>query len=221
MARNINDCYDISQYIIRKNRGIFLTVAEFNQNIGMAFLDAIEQWFSGYGANQKIHDALRQLRVYETFTSDSTGHVLFPSNYIHILGTPFTIYGSAITRPDWLNEDKIPFALSSQLRPVSVESPVIVDYAITVSGVTVTGFSIYPQVTHYGAYWYLRLPNTPTLVVTQVGRVLTYDPLNSVQIECNEMYWNNIIAKSLKFSGINMSEQEVTAFSNQYNQETS
>jgi len=220
MARTINDCYNISQYIIRKQRGVFQTVEEFNQNINMAFLDAIEEWFSAYGANQRLHDALRQLRVYQTFTSDSEGYVLFNSNYIHLLGTPYTIYGSTVTRPIFLNEDDIPFALSSQLRPVTVENPVLVDYATTVSGVVVTGFSIYPQVTHYGVYWYLRLPNAPTLAVTQVGREITYDPATSVQIECNEMYWNNIIAKSLKFSGINMSEAEVTAFSEMYNKET-
>jgi len=220
MARNINDCYNISQYIIRKERGLFQTVAEFNQNIGMAFLDAIEVWFEGYGRSQKLHDALRQLRVYQTFTSDSEGYVLFNSNYIHLLGTPFTIYGSTVTKTSFINEDEFQSAITNQVRPVDIENPILLDYATEVSGVVVSGFSIYPQVQHVGAYWYLRLPNSPTLSMIQVGRVLTYDPITSVQIECNEMYWNNIIAKSLKFAGINMSEQEVSAFSNQYNQET-
>ncbi len=184
------------------------------------FLDAVEEWFSGYGRSQKLHDALRLLRKYQPFTSDSSGFVLFPSNYIHLLGTPATIYGSTVTKPMFINEDEFNFAITSQLRPVDIANPILVDYATEVSGVSVGGFSIYPQVTHIGFYWYLRLPVSAQLVVIQTGRVLTYDPVNSVQLETNEMYYDNIIAKALKFSGINMSEGEVIQFGQQYSAET-
>jgi hypothetical protein len=212
MARNINDVYNTVQFILRKQRGIFLTVAEFNQNINLGFLDAIEEWFSGYGTSQKLHDALRKLREYEPFVSNGSGEVDFQADYIHLLGTPFTIIGSTITKPIFIQEDEYPFAASSQLRPVDTSNPILID--------TDTGFIVHPAGIHYGAYWYLRLPATAVLSVTQVGRVVTYDPGTSVQLETNEMYWDNIIAKALKFSGVNMSEQEVTAFGQMYNQET-
>jgi len=217
---NINDCFNIVNFIIRKNRGSWLTVAEFNQNINLAFRDAIEEWFSGYGKSQKLHDALRLLRKYQPFTSDSSGFVLFPSDYMHLLGTPGTVYGSTVTKPIFVNEDEFNFAITSQLRPVDLANPILLDYVTEVSGVAVQGFSIYPQTTNVGFYWYLRQPAYATLVVTQVGRVLTYDPTTSVQLETNEAYYNNIISKALKFSGINMSEQEITAFGQMYNQET-
>lgn len=213
MATTINDLYNLSQYIIRKARGGFQTVAEFNQNLWAGYKDCVSEWFAGYGSNQPIHDALRPMRVYQPFTSDSSGFVLFPSNYMHILGAPSTIYGSTVTRPTAVNEDEIAFALTSQVRPCDMENPIIVDYATTVSGVQVGGFSIYPQQTQIGFYWYLRLPTQPVLVVTTVGRVLTYDPVNSVQIETSEIYWNYILARSLSLLGINMSEKEVVEYS--------
>lgn len=217
---NINDLYNLSQYVIRKTRGSFQTVAEFNQNIWSAYKDAVAEWYSQYGKSQVIHDALRPMRVYQSFTSDTSGFVLFPSDYMHLLGTPMLFYGSTISRATFVNEDEIQFALTSQVRAVDMSNPILVDYATTVSGIRVGGFSCYPQQTQIGAYWYLRLPVQPVLSVIQVGRVVTYDPLTSVQIESSEIYWDGILAKSLKFVGINMSEAEVAQFGQAYANET-
>lgn len=212
MARNINTVYELSRYIIKKERGIFYKIQEFNQNLDAAMFDAIDEWWSQYGVNQRIHDAIKPLRVYQPFTSDSSGFVSFPSDYIHLIGSPFTVYGSAVTKPTAVNEDELPFALTSQLRPVTMDYPLLVD--------TSTGINFYPQETHTGAYFYLRRHKSPVLAYTQVGRVITYDPTNSVQIELNEVYWNNIIAKSMRYVGINMSEADISQFAELYNAET-
>jgi len=213
MATNINDLYNLSQYIIRKTRGAFQTIPEFNQNIWLGYKNAVSEWFKSYGSNQQVHDALRPMRVYQPFTSDSSGFVIFPSDYMHLLGAINTVYGSSVCRPTWVNEDELGFALTSQLRPTNMENPIVVDYAITVSGVRVGGFSLYPQQTQQGFYFYLRLPTQPVLVVTQVGRDITYDPINSVQIETSEIFWNYILAKSISILGENMSEKEVVDYS--------
>jgi len=212
MARTINDLYNISVYIVRKERGIFLKVADFNQNMDAGILDAVEFWFKGYGIDQVLHDAIRPLRAYQPFTSNSSGFVAYNSNYIHLLGNPFTVYGSTVTSPKIINEDEFSDAMTNQVRAVSNEYPIIVD--------TATGFSIYPQSTQTGAYWYLRRPVAPTLAVTQVGRTVTYDSANSVQVELNEMYWNNVVARALKYAGINMDEKGVSDFANQFDAET-
>lgn len=212
MARNINDLYNFFRDIVRKERSVFVTIAQFDEWMDAGQMDAFEEWFAQYGQNQIIHDALRPFRVYQPFTSDSSGFVSFPSNYLHILGTPFTVYGSTVSKPTMVNEDELPFALTSQLRPVTNDYPIIVDSA--------SGFSIYPQTTQTGAYFYLRRPATPVLAVTTVGRVVTYDSAGSTQLEWNESYVNNIIAKALRYAGVNMSEQEISQFANQYNQET-
>lgn len=212
MSRTINDCYNLCVYIVRKERGVFYKISSFNQNLDAGMFDAIAEWWGQYGVDQKIHDAIRPLRVYQPFTSDSSGFVTFPSNYIHLIGQPFTVYGSAVTKPTAVNEDELPFALTSQLRPVSMDYPLMID--------TATGLSFYPQQTQTGAYFYLRRHASPVLAYTQSGRTITYDSANSVQIELNEIYWNNILAKSLRYVGINMDEKSVSEFAELYNSET-
>lgn len=212
MARTINDLYNLYQYIVRKERGVFVTAAQFTQNLDAGQLDAFEEWFKLYGANQEIHDALRPFRVYQLFTSDSAGAVSYQDDYLHLIGSPFLVIGSSASLIHFVNEDELPFALSSQLRPVSDSYPIAVDSSV--------GFSIYPQQVLSGAYFYLRRPATPVLAFNQVGRVITYNSGGSTQLEWNEVYVNNIIAKALKFSGINMDEDKVYAFAEQYDKES-
>lgn len=212
MARNINDLYNFFQYILRKERGVFCTPTEFNANMDAGQLDAVEEWFAPYGQTQQLHDALRPIRVYYQFTSDAAGFVTFPSNYLHILGQPFTVTGSSVNRVQFKNEDELPFELTSQLRPVSNSYPVAVD--------TNVGFSIYPQQTQIGFFNYLKRPATPILAYTQVGRVITYDPVNSVQLEFTDAYLNNILAKGLRYAGVNMNEQTIQQFAQAYDAET-
>lgn len=211
-SRNINDIYNLFRYIVRKQRGQFVTIPEFNANMDSGQLDAVEEWFAPYGKDQILHDALRPIRVYYQFASDSAGMVTYPDGYIHLLGQPFTVTGSSVNKVEFVNEDELPFALTSQLRPVSNSYPIAVD--------TSTGFSIYPQQTQVGFFNYLRRPNTPVLAVTQVGRTLTYNPAGSAQIDFSDMYINNILARALKYAGVNMDEQAVSEFAQIYNQET-
>ena len=212
MARTINDIYNLYQYIVRKERGVFVTVAQFNQNMDAGLLDAVEFWFQGYGQTQVLHDAIKTLRVYQPFTSSSSGFVTYPSDYLHLIGTPFTVSGSSVTNGRFVNEDEFPSATTSQLRPLQNSDPIFID--------TATGFSIYPQSTQTGAYWYLKRPATPTLAVTQVGRVVTYDAGSSVQIELLESYWNNVLARGLKYAGVNMDEKGVSDYADKYTEET-
>jgi len=212
MARSINDLYNLYVYIVRKERGSFVSIPQFNANLDAGQLDCFEEWFKLYGANNSVHDALRVFRVYESFTSDGSGYVTYPSDCMHILGSPFTLYGSAVTNPKYVNEDELAFALTSQLRPVTNAYPIIIDSS--------TGFSIYPQTTQIGAYFYLRRPAVPNLSYTQSGRTITYDSATSTQLEWDEVYWNNILAKALRYAGINLGEEGILQFAENYNKET-
>ena len=112
----------------------------------------------------------------------------------------------------FVNEDELPFALTSQLRTVSTSKPIAKD--------TSGGFQLYPQSTQTGFYNYLRRPNAPVLGYTQTGRTITYDPNTSTQLEFTDVYINNIIARALKFWGINMAEQDIQQFAQLQTQET-
>lgn len=210
--RGLGVIYDFTQYIVRKERGVFLSPSEFTQNLYAGQMDAFEEYFKQYGVDQTVHDSLRPFRVYYQFTTNAAGFVTYPSDYLHILGTAFTVSGSTVNQINFYNEDEIINALNSQLRPVSLTNPIARD--------TSTGFSIYPQSTQIGFFSYLRTPATPVYGYTQSGNDITYDPTTSTQLEWSDSYINNIVAKSLAYAGINMSEPEVSAFADQYNKET-
>lgn len=212
MAYNINDVYNFLVFIVRKERGVFITIPEAMQTIDNAQLEATEDWFSQYGVTQIIHDAIRKLRSQVQFTSTSDGQAAFASDYLHMIGNPYTVTGSTINAVRFVNEDELPFALTSQLRPVSTSKPIAKDTSV--------GFQIYPQSTQTGFYNYLRRPATPVLGYTQTGRTITYNPNTSVQLEFTDVYINNIIARALKFWGINMAEQDIQQFAQLQTQET-
>ena len=199
-------------FIVRKERGVFVTIPEAMQTLDNAQLEAVEEWFSTYGTTQIIHDAIRKLRVQKNFTSDSTGLVTFDADYLHLIGGAYTVSGSTINNVRFLNEDELALALKSQLRAVSTSNPIAIDASV--------GFRLYPAVTQVGFYNYLRRPATPVLGYTQSGRNITYDPNTSTQLEFTDVYINNIISRALKFWGINMAEQDIQQFAQIQTQET-
>ena len=212
MAYNINDIYNQMIFIVRKERGVFVTIPEAMQTLDNAQLEAVEEWFSTYGTTQIIHDAIRKLRVQKNFTSDSTGLVTFDADYLHLIGGAYTVSGSTINNVRFLNEDELALALKSQLRPVLESNPIAIDASV--------GFRLYPASTQTGFYNYLRRPATPVLGYTQSGRNITYDPNTSTQLEFTDVYINNIISRALKFWGINMAEQDIQQFAQVQTQET-
>jgi hypothetical protein len=212
MAYNLNEIYNFMVFIVRKERGVFVTIPEFESTLDNAQIEAVSDWFELYGTTQKIHDAIRKLRSQVQFTSTSDGQVDFASNYLHMIGGAYTVTGSTINSIRFVNEDEVALALKSQLRPVSTSLPIARD--------TATGFQIYPQVAQTGFYNYLRRPLKPVYGYTTSGRTITYDNATSTQLEFTDVYINNIISIALKFWGINMAEQDIQAFAQNQTQET-
>lgn len=212
MAYNLNEIYNFMVFIVRKERGVFVTISEFESTLDNAQIEATSGWFELYGITQKIHDAIRKLRSQVQFTSASDGQVNFASDYLHMIGGAYTVIGSTINTIRFVNENEVSLSLKSQLRPVSTSSPIAKD--------TATGFQIYPQVAQTGFYNYLRRPAKPVFGYTTSGRTITYDSATSTQLEFTDVYINNIISIALKFWGINMAEQDIQAFAQNQTQET-
>lgn len=183
MARNISDIHQIITDLIRKERGVFVSPAQKDEALNSGQLDVYEKYFSFYGENQQIHDALNPFKVNYQFTSASDGTVTLPANYLHLLPNVFTVTGSTVNRVTFLNEDEWAEAIDNQLRPVTTSRPIAKDYG--------TGFNLYPQVTQTGILTYMRLPATPVYAYSQVGRDITYLPGSSTQIEFSDIYINN------------------------------
>jgi hypothetical protein len=212
MAYNLNDIYNFMVFIVRKERGVFITIPEFQLTLDNAQIEAVEDWFRLYGETQSIHDAIRKLRVQIQFTTSNDGILTFESDYLHMIGGGFTVNGSTINTIRFLNEDEISFALKSQLRAVSALNPVAKDIS--------TGLQLFPQIKHIGFYNYLRRPAAPVYGYTTSGRTITYDQSTSTQLEFTDVYINNIISRALKFWGINMAEQDIQVFAQNQTQET-
>lgn len=212
MAYNLNEIYNFMVFIVRKERGVFVTISEFESTLDNAQIEATSGWFELYGITQNIHDAIRKLRSQVQFTSASDGQVNFASDYLHMIGGAYTVTGSTINTIRFVNENEVSLSLKSQLRPVSTSLPIAKD--------TATGFQIYPQVAQTGFYNYLRRPVKPVFGYTTSGRTITYDSATSTQLEFTDVYINNIISIALKFWGINMAEQDIQAFAQNQTQET-
>jgi len=220
-ARNINEIFLLVDYICRKQRGVFITIDEFNENIVAANLEAFEYWWGLYKIDQQLHDALQPFKVLrQPFTSASDGLVTFQSNFVHLFPGVFTIYGSTVCPVDILDNEQIPEAITSQLRPVSLSSPISEVASIPNQGTTTLGLQLYPMSQQIGFYSYLRLPNQPQFVGTYINRVLTYDAALSTQIEFTDVYVNNIISRSLKYFGVSMGEPEIQQFAQSQQKET-
>ena len=212
MPRSINDIYNFYRYIVRKERGVFVTIPQAMANLDAGQLDCFQEYFKLYGMDGTVHDALSPFRVYYMFTSDAAGNVTYPSDYEHIVGDSYTVTGSTVNVITAVNDDEFVSALMSQLRPVSLMSPICIDRA--------NGFQIYPSTLQIGFFTYLKRPATPVLDYTQSGRDITYVPAGSTQLEWTDAYINNIIAKALRYAGINMDEQGISQFAEMYNAET-
>ena len=59
MAYNLNEIYNFMVFIVRKERGVFVTIPEFESTLDNAQIEAVSDWFELYGTTQKIHDAVR------------------------------------------------------------------------------------------------------------------------------------------------------------------
>ena len=69
----------------------------------------------------------------------------------------------------------------------------------------------------------MRLPVAPVLAVTLSGtdgRTVTYDPINSVQLEFSDIYCNNILSRALKLIGVNMDEEGIEQFAQSQSQQS-
>lgn len=210
MARNIFDIYNFMAYIVRKQRGVFLTIDDAMNALDSGQLDCFEDWYKVYGATNQIHDAISPFKTTGFFTSDSNGYITLPFDCMH-LANLYCVQGSTIIPVRWFMEDEIS-ALNSQLRPVTAMRPIARDD----SG----GVQLYPQQLQYGTYIYFKRPIKPVLGYTQVGRNITYVPATSTQLQWVETYINNVIARALVYISINMDEDGVNKFAEMYKQET-
>jgi hypothetical protein len=213
MARNINDIYQLINYIFSKQLGDFISPEEVMPCLDAAQLELFEEEFKAYSVNQTIVDSILPFKTVQDFTANSSGVVSFQPDYMHLLAGAYTTTNSTVNPIRFVTESELPYYLTNQLRPVLLSSPCAVNIA--------NGFQLFPASAQTGKYSYMKRPVTPVLSYTVVSRVFTYNSGSSVQLQFSDAYINNIISRALKYIGISLGEEEVQQFAQQQTQITS
>lgn len=163
-----------------------------------------------YGVSQKINDSLAPFKKTASFTSDVTGVVTLPTDYLHLLSmhTLEMLSSTVYKRPvRIINEDELVNRLNSQVCPVLSSDPIGILNATKL-------VQLFPDtLSQAGKIYYLRVPAVPEFGYIQSGVSITYDPTASTQLEWDDLNINQIINKALVLLGINLKDAEVIQLS--------
>ena len=220
---DLQDAHDWIRYVLKKERGAFITPPEIDTLLHRAQMWHYNDLFDVYGKTQKIEDALGVFSQPFTFTSTSGGLVTLPTDitvnpcYEHLLSIYVQYYDNTLARTrrnsiKILSEDEIAERLNSQILEPTVTSPVGIE---TDKG----KFQLYPETTISGKGYYLRLPKKPVFAYTMTGRTITYNPSTSVQLEWNESSMNKIMIMAVQFAGVNLQDNTIVSFAESKNQQ--
>lgn len=217
---NIKEAVDTLNYWISKERGSFLTIQEAVDAIDVAQISYYSDIKPKYATSQLIKDILAPFKRKYEFTTGNTvsGYIVIPSNsgYLDLLDVQiqFGISSRTVYFPvEMVNEDERANRLNSQINPVTITSPIgemdIPRY-----------IRLYPTAGYTGTATYFKRPTKPVYAYTTIsGRVIVYDPVNSVQLEWKDTDIQRILIKALKTIGVNLSDENVQNFATQASQQ--
>src|SRR6266700_3366134 len=213
---NLNEAYNFLNFLLNKAQGVWYAPSELDLVVDRAQMSLFNDYYTEFGASQRLNDSLAPFKRQFTFTQITSpgGLVTMPADYQHLLSL-YTIILNSVTglpqnRPvPILNEDEKVARDNSQIYPPSLTDP----YGILVQNWNV---QLFPAVPQAGNVYYLTRPDAPFFAYTVVsGRVIIYDPVNSVQLAWADKDIVSILIKSLNFLVINLSEQDILQWSEQ------
>lgn len=212
--RNINQVHQILSYVVRKERGSFVTDPEMDQMLNYGQWDEYDYQWKQYQGIGVLPECLEPFKVTLTFDNATSvgGKVTKPDDFQHYISGLNVVYDNVRLASDKnaivpVEDVELAATLKSQLRPVSTSKPKMIKSATT--------FDLYPQVPQAGYITYLKTPPTPNAVYINVGRNPEYQPLASTQLGWRDNHINVIIMRALSTIGINLNVAEVTAYAEQ------
>lgn len=209
---NISECLDFLNFWINKKTGAWYVPDELILLIDRGQMATYSDFKPKYATSQLIKDALSPFRATYNFNPTNTisGYIVVPSNsnYLDLLDIQiqFQVSNRTMYFPvSMINEDERANRLNSQIDPVTVTSPIGEQTAPRF-------FRLYPTGSpgYTGTVTYLRRPLKPVFAFTTIsGRVIVYDPANSVQLEWRDTEIDTILLKALSSVGINLTAAEI------------
>jgi hypothetical protein len=232
---DINDVHNIVLFYLNKDQNIYLSHEEIDDVLDRAQMVLFNQYHTNpklpaqtqaalYGESQRVDDALSPFKDLFTFApgqspvSITTGGIInLPTNYQHLISLYTTTFNSTLGRNVYsgvqvLNEEELIERLESQVIPVSSGDPIAIMNKQN-------KIQLFPPTGATGGVYYFRRPLKPIFSYTQSGRVITYDPNTSVDLEWKDMDVNNVISIALSYFGLNMSAADVVQFAQVKTQE--
>lgn len=216
---NLDEAYEFLNFLINKFQGAWYPPDELDLVVDRAQMALFNDYYQTFSTGQRMNDALSPFKrrvIFSNVTSPG-GLITVADDYVHLLTIYTTVQNPVTSLPQnrpvpILNEDEIVARDNSQIYPPTLYDP----YAVLVQD---SDIQLYPAVPQAGTYVYLSRPVAPFFAYTLVsGRVIVYDPTNSVQLAWNDKDIVSILVKALNYLGINLSEADVLQWSEQKDQ---
>ncbi|HEV3223870.1 MAG TPA: hypothetical protein VGZ90_13370 [Puia sp.] len=206
----LDDIHKFYFYCLGKSQGVEFPPEDVDATLDFAQMGLFNDYYDEFGKSQRLNDALAPFKGQFQFTNvtSPTGLITMPGDYAHLLSVVPTVFDSVRQVPKNLpcpiiNEDEKAARDASQIYPPTPNRP----YGMIVQNWNV---QLYPQVAQAGTVFYLKRPPKPKFAYGVVsGRVIVYDPSNSVQLAWAEKDVASILVKALSYAGLNMLTNDV------------
>lgn len=212
---DVNEMYEIAQYLINKNQGAYLSPDEFNLLINQSatsFLDYLLGEFSKYqygraqpivqySENEIVRQRLTPFIYGYNLAVSNTGYSAYPDDYQQE-DAMWTIYG--FQRIKYVQQDKLASAINSRIDPVAT-NPIYL--------IKDDGFQLYPITIGSAKLSYVRTPDKIYWAYTLDANGLpVYDPVHSIQPlwYITDLY--DILARLLRMVGVSIQANEVSQY---------
>jgi len=226
MSRTISDIHDQIDFIAFQERGGFNTPEEKDIALHLGSMTLFDFYRPIYSTSIIAKEALAPFRAKYDFVTDSFGAFQTPGvqNQIHLLSMEVSVADSnaasaGYTSPriwpvKFPNEDEFATSKNSQNNRPTATAP-IADI------VGVNSYEIIPAQVHTGIIRFLKEPEKPVYNYTQSGDAITYNPTGSVDLEWTEPYLNKVLFLALKYLGINLDNEKLVSYADQFVKENS
>lgn len=216
--RNINDIYELLQFVCNKNQRGYISPGEFNRAINAVSMQLFKEKIGlpeeyqlgrpiprvALGITLKnLEDVDPFIKEVEMTGATTTGWVK-PADFVY----PVSMYSvQALGRKsiDLVGHQELNDALASTVFQPTTEYPI----AASVAG----KIKVYPVNTPACHVTFLRMPQGILWAGTLVSGRLVYDEATSTQPEWPQATWNELFTRCLSLFGVNLKAQDITQYS--------
>lgn len=201
--QHIGDIYNFVKFLSDKDGRGYVSPEEFSQALEAGQLAVFNAYRASGALDNLTGGALSPFVASTTFTTSASGEFTKPTGFVQV--QEIVVKGLTYT-PILFNE--LREARISQLYPLE-SYPRYMEQARRVV--------LYPQKTVNGTLTYLRMPAAPVMgyTVDSTTGLPVYNSGTSVQLEIPEAYWLQVIHKALPYIGVNLSDADLVALSQQ------